>query len=194
MPVMMRSETEIWCYTEAVLHVPDISDEIRAAAERVRDVFLPQRDALGDSYAGEAATAKKNRQKLAEFEADLKSLPTPDSRTLYDWVVSFIDSGDKLDELLSERSTTEAGHDGKAASELRSKTIGLLRRLREALRDEVEANDALPRDLENRVFSYVDELAAARRRRKKPAAAAGGVQAITRFSERPRPYRPRAPC
>ncbi len=156
----------IWLYTEAVLVTPNISEQAKNAALRIREAFIPVRSVLSDSYAEEAARAKKNRARIAELEQDLKSLPVPDGKTLFDWVTAFLDAGDSLDKLLSERSTAEAAASaGTSATILRATTIGLLRRLREALRDEVAATAELPRDLEQRVFAYIDELAA--RREKK---------------------------
>ncbi|MDI3282014.1 hypothetical protein [Polyangium sp. 15x6] len=157
----------IWCYTEAVLVTPGVSAEARAAAQRVRDAFVPNRGRLVDSYAEEAAQAKKNRPKLDELEADLGSLPVPDGKTLLHWALGFVDAGETLDKLLSDRSSTEATAASKPATELRTTTIGLLRRFRDALRDEVATNPALPRDLESRVFAYIDELSARRAKKKK---------------------------
>lgn len=156
----------IWLYTEAVLVTPNISEAARTSALRIREAFIPVRSVLSDSYAEEAARAKKNRGRVAELENDLKSLPVPDGKSLFDWVNGFLDAGDSLDKLLSERSTVEASAStGTSSTILRATTIGLLRRLREALRDEVAANANLPRDLEQRVFAYIDELA--NRRDKK---------------------------
>jgi len=149
----------IWLYTEAVLVVPNVSEATRQAALRIREAFIPERGVVGDTYAEEAARAKRSRPKVAELENDLKSLPVPEGKTLFDWVKGFLDAGDSLDKLLSDRSTLEAGPQGTVVTALRAHTIGLLRRFREALRDEVAANPALPRDLETRVFAYIDELA-----------------------------------
>lgn len=156
----------IWLYTEALLVTPNVSENTRSAAQRIREAFIPVRGVLSDSYAEEAARAKKNRARVAELEQDLKNLPVADGKTLFDWVTGFLDAGDSLDKLLSERSTAEASASaGTSATVLRATTIGLLRRLRESLRDEVAANTNLPRDLEQRVFAYIDELAS--RREKK---------------------------
>ena len=155
----------VWLYTEAVLMAPSVSENTRQAALRIREAFIPERSVLIDTYAEEAARAKRNRPKLAELENDLKSLPVPEGKTLYDWVKGFLDAGDSLDKLLSDRSTAEAAPSGTIVTTLRANTIGLLRRFREALRDEVAANASLPRDLEQRVFAYIDELA--NRREKK---------------------------
>lgn len=159
----------LWFYTEAILATPGVSDAARAAAQRVRDAFIPARGALGETYAQEAAVARQNRPKIKEREADLMSLPLPDGRTLYDWALGFVDAGESLDALLSERATAEAtAAAGRAGAELRVTTIGLLRRFRDALRDELRTNKALPEDLESRVFSYLDELSARRKTKKKP--------------------------
>lgn len=164
----------IWLYTEAVLVTPGVSAKARAAAQRVREAFVPNRSKLVDSYAEEAAQAKKNQPKLTELQADLQLLPVPDGKTMLDWALGFVEAGETLDKLLSDRSTTEAQAASKPATELRTTTIGLLRRLREALRDEVDANPALPRDLEARVFAYIDELSARRTKKKSDETPKGG--------------------
>ncbi len=156
----------VWFYTEAVLVTPGMSAESRAAAQRIRDAFIPVRSVLADTYAEEAARAKKNRPKVAELEADLKNMPTPDGKTLLDWVNGFLDAGDSLDKLLSERATSEAASGTTSATVLRASTIGLLRRFRESLRDEVGADAALARDMEHKVFAYIDELATRRETKK----------------------------
>ncbi len=158
----------LWSYTEALFLAPDTSDDEIAAAQRIRDAFIPERGALRDSYAEEAATAKKNRPKLAELEQDLRSFPLRGNKSLYDWVQGFLDEGDTLDKLLSDRSMTELSAPArKQAGELRGSTIGALNRFRKALRDEIKNNPALPRDLEGQLFSYFDELSARRKRKKK---------------------------
>jgi len=153
----------IWSYTEAVLTAPDMSEVTRARAQRLRAAFVPKRSDLTDSYAEEARAAKKRRPKLAELEADLKAMPLPEGKTLYDWAMGFLDSGDTLDSLLSARSSAEAAGAGDVApSKLRASTIKLLGRFRDAVEDEVEQNPALPRDLVALLFSYFDELNARR--------------------------------
>jgi len=51
----------------------------------------------------------------------------------------------------------------KAASKVRSETVGLLNRLRDALADDIAANPALPRDLDAQIFGYLDVLEAQRK-------------------------------
>ncbi|TKD05181.1 hypothetical protein [Polyangium fumosum] len=157
----------LWDYTEALLHAPDVSEVTRSIVRRVREALLPKRSLLADSYAEEAAAAKKNRFKLAELEADLKSLPLPDGKTLHHWAMGFVDAGDTLGKLLSARASVEADaqNDGKN-NQIRKSTIKLLHRFREATRDEIELHASLPRDLESRVFGLFDELSARRSKRK----------------------------
>jgi hypothetical protein len=164
----------IWHYTEAVLRAPDVTPALRTAAERIRATFIPNLSQLRESYADEAATAARNRPALLAVEADLKSFPLPGGKTLHDWVKSFLDAGDKLDRLLSDRSLVEAeSAGGGRTSLLRTQTVGILGRFRSALRDEMEANADLPRNLEVRVFGYIDELAERRARASKARSDAG---------------------
>ena len=159
----------IYAYTEAVLLVPSMTPELRAAAQRVRDAFIPSKAILADSYAEEAATAKRNRAKLVERHDDLVLFPVPGGKTLHDWVEAFLDRGDKLDELLNLRSLAGIGTATRAAAaKLRSDTLGLLYQFRSGLRSEIQYK-GLPAELEAQIFSYLDELSK-RRPAKKPKA------------------------
>jgi len=144
-------------YIEAVLLNPLLSEATRAAALRIRDAFIPHKKALTDSYTDEAAAALKNRPKLAERKDDLLLFPVPEGKTLYDWVSAFLDAGDSIGKLLDQRAQAGVGPAGNVGK-LRSQTIKLLYQFREALQLEIEENPALPRDLEARVFAYLDEL------------------------------------
>ncbi len=165
----------IFAYVESIFVVPGITDATRAAARRIQQAFIPNKSALTDSYAEEAAAAKRNRLKLAERENDLKLFPVAEGKTLYDWVVAFLDAGDQLDVLLDERSLVGVG--GKEnAGKLRSETLGLLYQFRTTLKTEIANDEALPRDLEGKVFSYFDELSARRKSPKsKTTEGAGGA-------------------
>lgn len=165
--------TAIFSYIEAVLAMPGLEDATRAAATKIRETFIPQKRNLMDSYAEQAAAAKKNRLKLPELEADLKKFPVPGGKTLYDWVVTFLDAGDQLDALLDERSLVGVG--GKEhAGKLRGETLGLLYQFRSTLKTEIAHDETLPRDLEGRVFSYLDELSNRRRPGKASGPQGGG--------------------
>jgi hypothetical protein len=158
----------VWSYTDAVINAPDIADEVREAARRIRAAFIPERAVLNASYAEEAATARKNRPKLGDLEKDLKLFPLPGSKTLYDWVKGFLDEGEKLDALMVQRSNAAVGTTSAkgAASKLRNDTVGLLYEFRAALRREIE-HKQLAADKEAKIFSYLDELNG--RHKKKPA-------------------------
>lgn len=158
----------IHAYTEAILLIPSMSPAQRAAAQRIRDAFIPARSALADSYAEEAAAAKQNRAKLAERKNDLDLFPIPGNKTLYDWAQAFLDRGDKLDDLLNQRSLAAIGGATRStAARLRSDTLGTLYKFRATLAAEIE-DKGLSADLDAKIFSYLDELSA-RRPSKKDA-------------------------
>lgn len=158
----------IFAYTEAVLDAPSTTDTERAAALRIRAAFIPSKSALVESYAEEAATAKRNRGKLAEREGDLKLFPVPGGKTLFDWATAFLDKGDELDDLLHQRSLANVTQSDKtSAIRLRSDTLGLVYQFRAALRTEIMHKN-LPPDLDGKVFSYFDELSARRPGKKSP--------------------------
>ena len=68
----------------------------------------------------------------------------------------------KLSTLLSMRGDIDTKA-RKAASKLRSETVGLLNRLRAALADDIAVNPSLPRDLDAQLFGYFDVLEAQRK-------------------------------
>ena len=156
----------LWAYSEAILISPMSSVEQCAAMQRIRDAFIPSKSILTESYAEEAATAKKNRDKLAARKADLEMFPLPGGKTLYDWASAFLDRGDALDDLLNQRSMVDVGQASrKHAAQLRSEILGLLFQFRSTLRSEIEHNGLSP-DLEGQIFSYFDELSSRRPGRK----------------------------
>lgn len=172
----------IYYFIEAILRLPTAPPEVKDAARRIRDAFVPRLATLRASYADEAAAASRKRQALTTRQADLQSfgVPFPAGQTLYAWANSFVDAGEDLDKLLHDRSL--ASNDGLTppAVKVRSATLGLLSRFRAALLDEVEEDPALPRDLEARIFSYFDQLeemraqaAAGRAKKDAPGEAEG---------------------
>lgn len=156
----------LYAYTDAILSVPGMGSDQQAAARRIREALIPSRAALVDSYAEEAATAKRNRAKLAERKTDLEMFPVPGNKTLYHWAEEFVNRGDRLDDLLNQRSLVGIGSSSRAAAgRLRSDTIGLLYQFRSALRAEI-ADKGLPAELEAKIFSYLDELSSRRPSKK----------------------------
>lgn len=75
---------------------------------------------------------------------------------------SFLAAGNDINQLLNDRSLTHAEPISASAIKIRTTTLGLLSRLRATLIDEIEGDPSLPRDLESRIFSYIDQLQAAR--------------------------------
>lgn len=71
----------------------------------------------------------------------------------------YLDAGDRINELLSQRADipTDARRD---AGRLRNETLGMANRLRAEIAREVSKTPSLPRDLEQRLFGYLDTLTA----------------------------------
>ena len=152
---------------------PDVSADIRAAAIRVQDTFVPELAVLRVPYVVEVDAAKKNKDDLIKLEADLKSIPLAGGHTLYDWCNGFVAKGEHIGTLLSERADITS-MSRREANKLRTVTIAMLGRFRGALADEMANNQNLARDLDSRIFAYVDQLAEmcahAARSKKTPAA------------------------
>lgn len=162
----------IFFITEAYLRHPDTTPERIAAAKQIRTELIPALDSLTATYESEAMRAKIHKAQLAAVRPALDLFPVVGG-TLYDWAVDFVEAGEKIDMLLSERADAK---DRAEAAALRSDTIGLLNRLRKSLKAEQKANSSLPTDLETQVFGYLDLLeanaaeahAAAKRKAKTP--------------------------
>lgn len=148
----------IYYATEIYVHLPDADPGVVATAARIRQAFVPELAELQAAYAIEADRAADRRPLLKSMKADLQSIPVAGGGTLLDVASSFLDAGDELDELLSNRADALPRGSRKQAASLRSTTIGLLNRLRADLVNEVRKNPKLPRDLETRVFGYFDTL------------------------------------
>jgi len=121
------------------------------------------------TYQDEAARAKARRKQVAEREADLRLFPVPgeSGQTLLDWVNDFLERGEELDALMSQRATETGESEGtqgdrSGAMVLRARAIGIIGRCRGALTDEAGTNESLPENLDKLVFGYFDELAKAR--------------------------------
>lgn len=148
----------IWYLTEAYLRLPEQDPAIIAAITRVRAALIPQMAELRDSYADEAEAAIRRKEQLPEREADLKSIPVAmGGNSLYDWAVGFLGAGEKLATLLSDRADMSSS--GRAGSQkLRSETIALLNRARQAIADECAHSTTLSNDLDAQIWGYFDEL------------------------------------
>lgn len=149
--------SSVWYLLEGYLRNPNTPADQLEAAKRVRAAFIPELGDLNASYATEAEAAIKRKPALKSLKADLKMFPVAGDLSLYDWVSDFLDAGQSLHELLSNRADVDdSGR--KDAGKLRGNTIGLLNRCRAALADEMADNAKLPGNLDQQVFAYLDEL------------------------------------
>jgi len=131
----------------------------KAAAESV-EVLVPF-GITKQSYAAEAHHAKTIAPDLARLESALAAVALPDEEVPNLWAVAqrFVASGEELDRLGSTRGETVAARgDRFGAGPLRGRTIGTLHALREHVARALEAREDLPRDLDGKIFGYLDEL------------------------------------
>lgn len=149
---------------EAILAHPKLPASLKVAAKEMKETFVPQLGVLRLSYADEAAAALDNRPELTRLKTRLKETAVPGGGTAYEWVRDFLAAGDAIDKLLRERAGALAtGENAAATGPLRSSTVGLLGRFRDALRDELEEEGSkLPPDYETKLFAYIDKLSADR--------------------------------
>ncbi len=151
----------LWHLCHAYLALPDAPPEVRAAAERILAAFVPVRRELHARYATEAARARAHRPMLTELAADLALLPVAGGGTAASWATAFVDAGDGLDDLLSNRATALAdgeGASGPRAIATRARTLGVINRARAAIGDDLVDDPSLPRNLDALVFGYFDLL------------------------------------
>lgn len=147
----------IYFTTEVYLRLPDASPQTVAAAERIRAAFIPQMAELGASYAVQAERAIERKPLLVSMKADLERFPLADGGTLLDTAKGFLEAGEQIHLTLSNRADVPKAA-RKQAAQLRSSAVGVLGRLRDDLVREIKKNPALPRDLEAKVFGYLDTL------------------------------------
>lgn len=169
----------IWHLTEAVLRAPKVSEALRATLTTVRARFIPELAELKRSHADEAAAAARREPDLAAMKAELKAIPTPDGRTLYDWCAGYLRAGKELDGLLQRRAGV-APTDRTGVGTVRSRCVGMLNRFRAALADELDDDAAQAAAVDAALFAYLDALEA-----KRAAAAA--------VTEAAKPAEPAAP-
>lgn len=148
----------LWHLGQAILKHPDSTPELRASAERVLEGFIPRLGVLRAKYIDESQAAAANRARLTTLQADLEAIPSPLGGDALAIATAFVDSGDQLGQLLSNRAIVEANATGSLGGGVRSATIGLLGHVRSALEYEVAHNPARPRNLVNLVFGYFDLL------------------------------------
>jgi hypothetical protein len=123
------------------------------------------------SYPNENIHAGKVEPALTEMEAGLRSFKLTDEHTLYDVADGFVKNGKKLGALLSDRADALSDADRGKVRNIRSRNIRLINKFRSLLEEELEDNPDLPRDLDARLFGYLDQLAADKNRKSSGSAA-----------------------
>jgi len=149
--------------TEAYLRSPKTSVEVREAAAKIRDAFIPELEQLRAPYVDEVHAAMQHKKDIVELEAELKLIPIADGLTLHDWALVFVASGERIGALLGQRADIDTST-RRDAGKLRSATIAILTRFRASLADELSINKNLPSDLDAKIFGLFDELAEMRAR------------------------------
>ena len=172
----------IWHLSEALLRAPKVSEALRATLTAVRERFIPELAELKRSHADEAAAAARREPELAAMKAELKAIPTPDGRTLYDWCAGYLRAGKELDGLLQRRADV-APADRSGLGTLRGRCVGMLNRFRAALADELDDDASQAAAVDAALFAYLDALEAKR-------AAAGAVTEAAKPAEPVAPTKP----
>ncbi len=143
-----------------------LSAEQRAFWTQIQSTFIPSLSILKKSYADEAAAATLRLRDLETMKDALEPIRLPENLSLYTLIAAYLQAGVELGELLSSRAGKEVADESKRTKQLhvvRSETLGILGRFRDALVEEVKENASLPRDLPEQIFAYLDSLAAKRK-------------------------------
>jgi hypothetical protein len=158
------SERAIHLISIALEPISLLPQNTRDFLVKVRETFAPSLSDINKSYEDEAALAKRRSSSLEAMKPELEAFKVGPIN-LYILVSSYLDAGKKIDTLLSSRADTITDNESKRTKEVsvhRVQTIGLLNQFRAALIQEVAVDKSLPRDLEAKVFSYMDQIAGAR--------------------------------
>jgi hypothetical protein len=147
----------IWHMTEAYLRIPGIESEIAAAAQRIRDAFIPDPDRLRDTYADQASAVGSRRDNMINLIDDLVRIPVAGGSTLFDWVAGFVGAGEQIAKILIQRSEINATT-RKHAMGLHADTIRILNELRRSVAAEIARTMGMPRTTEDDIFGYFDLL------------------------------------
>lgn len=161
----------IWYFCEALRLCPASTEPMRQAANSITQRFAISLDDIKDSYAENQSKAEQQEKWMAGEGPKLAQVPTPDQRTLADWMQDFIQSGKVFGGLLGARGDVVADSDRSIAATLRSEALGLFSELRTVLRREITARPELPANLEKSLFGTLDalqELAAQRNAKTNP--------------------------
>lgn len=154
--------------TQAIILNPAIDESTKEVAARTQQAFVPTLGVLQARYADQAAAADRKRPLFDELRPELERIDVPGGSNLAEWVVTFLDQGDRIGQLLDKRAEAGVGVEKVAhGGVLRSSAVGLLGRFRQAIRDEVASGADLPSDYEARIFAFIDQLSRTRAEAEK---------------------------
>ena len=142
-----------------------IDADAKTLLAKVKERIVSNLTDLNRSYEDEAAPAKGRLADLEAMKPELEAFSIGPNMTLYSLLKSHLEAGKQIDTLLSARAKTTAEDEADRTKDvfiLRSQPLGLMNRFREALVQEIAVNPDLPRDLESKVFSYLDQLSETR--------------------------------
>lgn len=156
-----------WFASESYLALPDLPFGDRVALKMLRREILPPPHELSAPYADEAAKAVARAEAMNEEHREaLRRFPVRGDKTLLDWIEAYIESGKRLQRLLSQRAmaeqTGEVDVSPLEAGRMRGRGVALLIQLRETLKYELHAQPERARELDRQVFQFVDKLSSAR--------------------------------
>jgi hypothetical protein len=166
----------IWYMTEAYLRIPGIESEIVAAAQRIREAFIPDPDRLRDTYADQASAVGSRRENMVSLIDDLVRIPVAGGSTLFDWVAGFVGAGEQIAKILVQRSEINATT-RKHAMGLHSDTVRILNELRRSVVAEISRSMGMPRTTEDDIFGYFDLLENTRIEAKRSLEQGSGLSA-----------------
>lgn len=160
----------------AVAALPDFADAAALAAD-LQARYIDSRARLTAGYGEQAAHAGRARRRLDDDRAALARFGAFDGARLDAMAERFIQSGERIGELMTRRAdqlAQRAHAKDEAGRNLRGQAIALLGELRAQLRNEAKRRPELPTDLDKRLFALLDERVARRVDRARSGRPAGG--------------------
>lgn len=174
----------LWHLTEAYLLLPDLSDDVREAAARVREVLVPGPDVWTAAYPTEAQRAEDKKPKLATLATDLAKLPVVGGDASV-WAARHINAGIKLGKEMAQQAAVEAHSQSEKTIDgavMRAQLMKTLGEFRSTLTTEAGRKPALA-PVATTAFALFDKLSAersaaarasAKRKAKEPVAPTTG--------------------
>ena len=155
---------------EAVVHAADLIalmvEDGERAASGLREIALSP----GRGYIDRVGALPVAEARAATLQPVLAALPAAFSAVASSALSGFLEASQSLARLQSSHAHSISDsnrHEGRAHGSRLAETTALLKRFRNAIAVEVELDPDLPRDLETRLFGYLDELGAEARVRRQ---------------------------